>query len=153
MGEEADEYFGYILDGTERLRMLIQALLAYSRLGRAELRLESIDTARMVRHILTTVTHDREFHVEVADLPTVVADRAQLGQVFQNLIGNALKFVDGKPAHVVVSAEREEGGWRFAVADNGIGIEPRYVGRIFEVFERLHARDRYAGAGIGLSIC
>ena len=133
--------------------MLIQALLAYSRLGRAELRLERIDTERMVAHLLETLTTERILRVETRDLPVVVADRAQLGQVFQNLIGNALKFVDHDEPLVEVSADRLDDGWRFEVADNGIGIEARYAERIFEPFERLHGRDKYPGAGIGLSIC
>jgi signal transduction histidine kinase len=133
--------------------MLIQALLAYSRLGRAELRLERIDTERMVAHVLETISAERVCRIETSDLPVVVADRAQLGQVFQNLIGNALKFVDDDEPRVEVSAARSGDDWRFEIADNGIGIEPRYAERIFEPFERLHGRDTYPGAGIGLSIC
>jgi light-regulated signal transduction histidine kinase (bacteriophytochrome) len=132
--------------------MLIQALLAYARLGRATLRLERIDTHRLVGHILGTLPEAGEVDV-AADMPTVVADRTQLGQVFQNLIGNAQKFVDADEPRVRVWAEREERAWRFNVADNGIGIDPIYAAQIFEPFERLHTREAYPGAGIGLSIC
>jgi light-regulated signal transduction histidine kinase (bacteriophytochrome) len=150
---DADEYIGYILEGTERMRTLIQALLAYSRLGRAELRLERVATATMVRHVLDSFGEEQAAVVDVGTLPTVVADRPQLGQVFQNLIGNALKFCGEAEPRVTVTAEREDGAWRFDVADNGIGIEARYAEKIFVVFERLHSRQQYPGTGIGLSIC
>ena len=90
------------------------------------------------------VTHD--------DLPTVIADPSQFVQLFQNLIGNALKFCDGTP-RVHVAAERTGEEWHFSVRDNGIGIAPEYRERIFEIFQRLHARDKYPGTGIGLAIC
>lgn len=152
LDDDAEEYLRYIVEGADRLRTLIQALLAYSRLGRTELRLEPIDTGRMVRHLLTTLPETGV--VRVSDrMPRIVADRTQLGQVFQNLIGNAQKFVDRGEPEIVVSAERTDGGWRFDVADNGIGVDPRYADRIFEPFERLHTRERFPGAGIGLSIC
>ncbi|MCW2989976.1 MAG: multi-sensor signal transduction multi-kinase [Solirubrobacterales bacterium] len=150
---EADEYLEFILDGTERMRTLIRALLAYSRVGRAELVIESVDTGELVAEVLTSLVSERVAAVEVGELPRVDADRTQLGQVFQNLIGNALKFVDEETPRVRVEAEREEGRWRFDVIDNGIGIDPRYAGQIFDAFQRLHTRDHFEGAGIGLSIC
>jgi light-regulated signal transduction histidine kinase (bacteriophytochrome) len=150
---EADEYFEYILDGADRMRALIQALLAYSRVGREELRLERIDTEALVEDVLRTLDARRLARVETNGLPAVIADRTQLTQVFQNLLGNALKFVDDAEPSVQVSAARDGADWRFEVADHGIGIEPRYAEQIFQVFERLHTRERYAGTGIGLSIC
>lgn len=91
--------------------------------------------------------------VQFGDLPAVKADGTQVGQLFQNLIGNALKFtVPGRPAVVQVSAERDGQMIRFRVQDNGIGIAPEYFGRIFTIFQRLHHRDEYEGSGIGLSI-
>jgi light-regulated signal transduction histidine kinase (bacteriophytochrome) len=86
-------------------------------------------------------------------LPTVRGDATRLKQVLQNLIGNALKFRGQAPPRVHVSARREDGHWRFAVRDNGIGIDPQHVGKLFQVFQRLHTRSEYAGSGIGLAIC
>jgi light-regulated signal transduction histidine kinase (bacteriophytochrome) len=87
-------------------------------------------------------------------LPTVMADEGQLAQVFQNLITNAIKFRrEGVPPQVHVSAEREGDEWVFSVADNGIGIAPEQVDRIFQVFQRLHTKDEYEGTGIGLALC
>jgi light-regulated signal transduction histidine kinase (bacteriophytochrome) len=92
--------------------------------------------------------------VEAGPLPTVTGDAGQLRQVFQNLIGNALKFHrPGVPPVVTVSAERADAGWAVRVADNGIGFEDKYAGRIFQVFQRLHGRDEYDGTGVGLAIC
>jgi two-component system, chemotaxis family, sensor kinase Cph1 len=91
--------------------------------------------------------------VEHAPLPTLLADASQLAQLFQNLIGNAIKFRAERRPEIRISARRETEGWRFGVSDNGIGIEPQYFDRIFRVFQRLHTRGRYPGTGIGLAIC
>ena len=86
-------------------------------------------------------------------LPTVPGDEALLVQLFQNLIGNAIKYRGDRPPEVHVTAEPDDGGWRFSVSDNGIGIDPEFRKRIFVIFQRLHARDEYSGTGIGLAIC
>ena len=91
--------------------------------------------------------------VTYGELPTVLADATQLGQLFQNLIGNALKFCTGVTPEITISAERAGGEWLFRVRDNGIGIDPAYAERIFIIFQRLHSRDEYPGTGIGLAIC
>ena len=91
--------------------------------------------------------------VTAAPLPTVMADPAQLRQVFQNLIGNALKFRGEEPPHIHLGVERQGREWVLAVGDNGIGIDPQYFERIFQVFQRLHTQREYAGSGIGLAIC
>jgi light-regulated signal transduction histidine kinase (bacteriophytochrome) len=91
------------------------------------------------------ITHDA--------LPTVMADDLQLAQVFQNLIGNAIKFRGEAPPRIHIAAERRAGEWLFSVADNGIGISFEYFDRIFVIFQRLHARDEYSGTGIGLAVC
>ena len=93
----------------------------------------------------TTVTH--------GPLPTVKADPTQLGEVFQNLIDNAIKFHGGQPPRIEINASRRNGHWLFSVKDNGIGIEPQYQGRIFQMFQRLHGRNEYSGTGIGLAVC
>jgi light-regulated signal transduction histidine kinase (bacteriophytochrome) len=82
-----------------------------------------------------------------------MADQTQLGQLLQNLIGNALKFQGDQPPHIHVAAEREEDMWRFSVRDNGIGIDPEYADQVFVIFRRLHGRDDYKGTGIGLAVC
>jgi light-regulated signal transduction histidine kinase (bacteriophytochrome) len=102
---------------------------------------------------LEAAIEESQARVTRDDLPDVVADRLQLAQLFQNLIGNALKFKGEEPPAVHVGAERHNGEWILEVRDNGIGIEPQYVDRIFDIFERLHSRERYDGTGIGLSIC
>ena len=91
--------------------------------------------------------------IHIDQLPTVEADRFQLTQLFQNLVGNAIKFRSDRPAEIHVGAGRERNAWLFSVQDNGIGIEPRYTDRIFLVFQRLHTRKKYPGTGIGLAIC
>ena len=91
--------------------------------------------------------------VTAEPLPVLRADLSQLAQLFQNLISNALKFRSERPPRIHIGVLREEGRWRFSVRDNGIGIDPQYGGRIFEIFQRLHTRSRYPGTGIGLAIC
>jgi len=90
--------------------------------------------------------------VNVRELPKIVADRGQLVRLFQNLIGNAIKFRGDRPLQVDVTAEEQEDGWLFSVRDNGIGIESRHADRIFVIFQRLHTRDEYPGTGLGLAI-
>jgi light-regulated signal transduction histidine kinase (bacteriophytochrome) len=157
LDERADKYIGYATDGARRMQTLISDLLAYSRVGRRGVELAPIDAEAALESAVAnlrgaieesavSVTHD--------PLPTVTADRAQVTQLFQNLLGNAIKFRrPDAPPEVHVSAEREDGGWRFAVRDNGIGIAPEYQDRIFLVFQRLHGRHEYPGTGIGLAIC
>jgi PAS domain S-box-containing protein len=157
LDDEAREFIGYAVGGVRRMRELILDLLTYSRVGTRRGPLESTDANEVLAGTLfdlgpriaesaATVAHDA--------LPTVAADVVQIGQLLQNLIGNALKFHrPGVPPHVHVGARREGGAWVFRVADNGIGIEPEFRDRIFEIFQRLHSRDEYPGTGIGLAIC
>ncbi len=153
---DANEFIGYAADGADRMQQLINDLLAYSRIGTLgkAFALTPADPAveRAVANLQTaieessaTVTHD--------PLPTLRADAGQLVQLFQNLIGNAIKYRGEEPPRVHVSAVRDGAGWRFAVRDNGIGIDPQYAERVFEVFQRLHTRAQYPGTGIGLAIC
>jgi PAS domain S-box-containing protein len=156
LDSDADEFIRYIVDGVERMQALIRDLLAYSRVGRAELQVVAVDMGELVKRALEALTKALEEtggHVGVGALPTVQADATQLVQVVQNLVGNALKFTGAEPPVVRVSAERDDEAWRFAVADNGIGIEPEYAERVFEVFQRLHGPDDYPGTGIGLALC
>ena len=153
---QADEYIRFAVDGVHRMRELIDDLLAYSRVGRADQSLEPVDTGALVAEIVRTLGPqlDRSGgRVTVSSLPTVQGDDWQMRQLFQNLIANAIKFDGGRPPRVEVSAAREAAGWRFSVRDHGIGVDERHAERIFKVFQRLHARDEYEGTGIGLAIC
>ena len=157
LGPDADEFIGFAVDGARRMQELINDLLDYSRAGSRPLRLELVDTNRLVDQVI----HDLRAAIDVAhavvtrdDLPSVTADPSQLRQVFQNLIANGLKFhKPGETPRVHVSAAGSTTAPRFTVRDNGIGIEPRYLERIFVLFQRLHTREEYPGTGIGLAIC
>lgn len=153
---DADDFIGFAVEGAIRMQALIQGLLEYSRVGRqgaafeptaceAVLEEATANLEALIAESGTAVTHD--------PLPTLHADRSQLVQLFQNLIGNAVKFRGEQPAIVHVGAQRDEDGWTFFVQDNGIGIEPRFGERIFGIFQRLHGRNRYPGTGVGLGIC
>jgi PAS domain S-box-containing protein len=154
---EADEFLAFITDGTRRMRAMIDGLLAFSRSGRGELQRVAVDCDRVVDETvaaLGALVADRGARVTRDDLPTVRADRAQLAQVFQNLIANALKFhADGATPHVHIGADRLDGAWRLWVRDDGIGLDPAHRGKIFRMFGRLHSRGEYPGTGIGLAIC
>jgi len=156
LDERANLYIAHAVEGATRMQTLINDLMAFSRVdprGRpfapvnvaAALRPALANLAVAVRESRATITHD--------ELPTVLADSGQLTQLFQNLIGNALKFRGDQPPAIHVGAERLADAWRFSVRDNGIGIEPQYAERIFVVFQRLHTRRAYPGTGIGLAIC
>jgi light-regulated signal transduction histidine kinase (bacteriophytochrome) len=154
--EDADAFIGYAVDGAARMRTLIEDLLAYSRAGRSERPFEAVNTARVVGEVAATLralAHDEPPEIEWQDLPTVPGDPQQLVQLFQNLIGNAVKFVaPGVRPHVTVRAAVEGPLWRFDIEDNGIGIEPRHAERVFGMFQRLHTREEFEGTGIGLAI-
>ncbi len=153
LSAEADEFVGQAVDGARRMRVLIEDLLAYSRTGTSERAPEPVEMGALVASIAGTTTGDPIPVVEWADLPTVTGDPRQLAQLLQNLIANAVKFVaPGTVPHVQVSAERDGSSWRFAVDDNGIGIDPEHAERIFGMFQRLNTRDTYPGTGIGLAI-
>jgi len=153
---DAKEFMDFIVDGAARMKRLIEDLLAYSRVGTRGKELKPTDSGAALQKALVNlrasieesgavVTHDT--------LPTVHADDTQLAQLFQNLVGNALKFRGAEPPHVHVSVEERGDEWVFGVKDNGIGIEPQYFERIFMVFQRLHVKTEYPGTGIGLAIC
>ncbi len=158
LDEDADEFIGYTVDGVNRMQALIDDLLAFSRVGRGDRELTDVDAGAVARRAVDALSAplaETGAEVEIGELPTVRGDERELGQLFQNLISNALKFHGDDAPRVRVTAAAEEGGteWRFAVSDNGIGIEPRHAERIFKMFQRLHGRDAYPGTGIGLAIC
>ncbi|MFY9562453.1 MAG: ATP-binding protein [Terriglobales bacterium] len=156
LDENADKYIGYAVEGATRMQALIRDLLEFSRVGRngtggkhsdcnAALERALLNLKAAIDESGAAVNHD--------PLPAVAAESTLLIQLFQNLIGNAIKF-RGKEAPVIrISAERQGARWQFAVADNGIGIAPEHKDVIFVIFQRLHARDEYSGNGVGLAIC
>ena len=155
LDDESDQYIGFILTSVDRLQALIDDLLSYSRSGRTELHLERVDTREVVESTLESLdaaVRESDAEITLGELPTVETDPQVLQQVFQNLLSNALKFTPDRAPRVEVSAEHSDGAWTFAVADNGIGIDPAQADRVFEMFQRLHGRDEYGGTGIGLAI-
>lgn len=154
--EDADEFIAFAIDGCERMRAMIEDLLAFSRAGRLDLHQAPVDTEDLVQQVLVSLSDPvaaASAVVATSALPTVEADARQLANVFQNLVSNALKFSRaGVVPEISISAARVEDGWRFEVADNGIGIDPQYHERIFRMFQRLHPRDEFPGTGIGLAI-
>jgi len=156
LDSDADEFINFAVDGVVRMQALIEGLLLFSRAGTSEYAIDAVDCSEVVEAtllMLKTSIEESGAEVTIGELPVVQGDASQLSQLFQNLIGNAIKFVDSGSPRIRVSVEREEDDWHFAVIDNGIGIDPAHVERIFSVFERLHGRAEYPGSGIGLAIC
>jgi len=156
LDSDADEFIGYAVDGANRMQTLINDLLAYSRVGTRGKPFEPTDCEAVLEQVLTNlkVTIEESGAVVTHDaLPTVMAEDSQLGQVFQNMIENAIKFKNEALPHIHISAEQKVNAWVFSVADNGIGIEQEYFDRIFIIFPRLRGRGEYSGTGIGLAIC
>jgi PAS domain S-box-containing protein len=157
LDSDADEFIAYAVDGSNRMQVLIQDLLAYSRAGTNGKPLHRISSDSALKEALTNlqatiqesgavVTHD--------PLPSLTTDATQLAQIFQNLIGNAINYRSAEVPHVHVSAARNGGNeWIFSVRDNGLGIDPQHFERIFVLFQRLHAQTEFKGTGIGLAIC
>jgi PAS domain S-box-containing protein len=157
LDEEGRTFLGHVRDEATRMKSMIDDLLDYSRL---QTRVDDSSSVEL-REVLDTALHTLEPRIEEADakvevqaaLPVVEGSPAQFERLFRNLIGNAIKFRGEDPPVVRVSAERQNGGWLIAIADNGIGVDPGKAGRIFDVFQRLHSQDQYAGTGMGLAIC
>ena len=156
LDQDADTFIAYAMDGANRMRSLINDLLCYSRVGTKGKDFALTDCESVLAKTLTslqmsiqesgaTVTHDL--------LPRVMGDSGQLAQLFQNLIGNGIKYRNRRAPEIHVSCRREGQDWLFAVKDNGIGIDPQYAERIFIIFQRLHTRQEYPGTGIGLAVC
>lgn len=154
--QEGREFLAYALEGTQRMQQLIDSLLDYSRVGSRAHALEPVDVNQVLRDVqanLELMLEENGARVTYDKLPTVRADRTQLMQLFQNLISNAIKFRSERPPRVVVQAARQGDVWHFAVIDNGIGVDPRHAEHVFDIFRRLHGRDKYPGTGIGLALC
>lgn len=152
----ADKFIGYASEGALRMQTLIQDLLAFSRVGRNSSARREVDCNALMREILQNLEpaiRESGAVVTHASLPMVWAERSEVTQVLQNLIGNAIKFRSSEPPIISVQAEKNDSYWLFSVTDNGIGIASEHVEHVFDVFQRLHTRAEYPGNGIGLSIC
>lgn len=153
---EVDKYINYILDGATRMQQLIHDLLQYSRVGTHGQSFKFVDCNDIIRQVIANLKvaiRKSEARITWQNLPQVFGDKTQLLQLFQNLIANAIKYRGLQPPKVQIDARYREGEWLFSVRDNGIGIDPKYGDRIFQIFQRLHTREEYPGTGIGLAIC
>lgn len=157
LGAEADEFISYVVSGAKRMRSLIHDLLAFSRISAKGQAFGAVDLADSLRVAMENLEESIEAsgaRIETGALPTVEGDDVQLSEVFQNLIGNAIKFVrPGEVPEVTVDAARSDAEWVISVQDRGIGMEPQYLERIFTIFKRLHTEETYPGTGVGLAIC
>jgi PAS domain S-box-containing protein len=180
LDENANDFIGYVVNAADRMQALIDDLLIYSRLGRQTKPPASTDLEAVLREVIGNLsTAIRESHAVITHdpLPVLIAEGTQMTQLFQNLIANALKFHGREPPRIQIAAQKRrasrwasepqaatngdfgadnsqpESEWVFSVKDNGIGIEPKHVERIFLIFQRLHTQDEYPGTGIGLAIC
>ena len=155
LGKDGDEFIEFAVDGARRMQGLINDLLQYSRVGSQGGKFTRIDSAAPLDDalgVLSTAIDEAGAAVEKVNLPEIVADEAQMSRLFQNLVGNAIKYRSEAAPRIRVSAERLHDCWQFEVRDNGIGVNPAFTERIFTIFQRLHSREEYQGSGIGLAI-
>ncbi|MFM7709555.1 MAG: PAS domain S-box protein [Ferruginibacter sp.] len=156
LDDRGREYVFYAVDGARRMKQIIMDLLEYSRAGRPNENIADIDTGDVVREVellLSRQIADTNALIQYEQLPVVRGHMSPIRQVFQNLIGNSIKYHrEGVPPVIRITAEKEQDHWHFSIADNGIGIDPSHFQKIFVIFQRLHHRDEYSGTGIGLAI-
>ena len=157
LDDKAGTYINYIVDGAHRMQILINDLLSFSRVTTKGREFAAVDCNQLLQRVqrdIELAAQESGARIKVHELPTVLADEVQLGQVFQNLIVNAIKYRDQDHAPEIELAARKSGGeWIFSVSDNGIGIEAQHFERVFQLFQRLHTREEYSGTGIGLALC
>lgn len=156
LSQESQQWMEVIVDSAKQMQVLIEDLLALSRVQRRDKPEDVVELTSVYNQVLVSLAAEIEetsATVTCDDLPAVKANPTQMMQLLQNLVGNAVKFRGDKAPIVHVSAEQKSGEWVFSVRDNGIGIEEKYMDRVFEVFKRLHTQDAYPGTGIGLALC
>lgn len=156
LDSQADEFIQFTVDGAARMRTLINDLLAYSRVGRADKPLTDTDCETVLQEVLANLQvalSESGAEISHDPLPHVLGDRVQLTRLFQNLLSNAIKFHGEIPVHVHIGVHRQNGAWRLSVQDNGIGIPADQFSRLFLIFQRLHDPAKYPGSGIGLAVC
>lgn len=154
--ETAEQYIHFAMDGADRMKKLIMDLLEYSRVGSNKDNFSEVDTNVLLKEVVNVFMgriDEMKATVVVGDLPSVTANRIQIFQLFQNLLGNALKYHSGESPLIEISGKEEATHYLFSVKDNGIGIKPIFFEKIFVLFQRLHHKNEYSGTGIGLSIC
>jgi light-regulated signal transduction histidine kinase (bacteriophytochrome) len=156
LDDSAHQYIHFAVDGSERMKTLINDLLKFSRVGTTVEENSEVDCNMLLKNVIKVYEqkiNENEAKIRVRELPVIKGNRTQLEQLFQNLIGNALKY-RGKDAPCIEIGANEEGaGWVFHVKDNGIGIEKKFYEKVFVIFQRLHGKNEYGGTGIGLAIC
>jgi light-regulated signal transduction histidine kinase (bacteriophytochrome) len=156
LDDKADTFINYAVEGTIHMQKLINDLLAFSRVGGGELRVEPIDLQSVLDNMLLNLKaaiEENQAEIIIDNLPVIYADEAQVAQLLQNLIANSLKFRGEEAPRIRIFSERKKNEIVICVRDNGIGIDPQHVDRIFLIFQRLHRRGVYPGTGIGLAIC
>ena len=156
LDETAEQYIHFAVDGADRMKKLIMDLLEYSRVGSNKDDLTEIDTNALlkeVQNVFVSRIDEMKATIIAGELPAIKANRTQLFQLFQNLIGNALKYHTGESLRIEIEGKEEEHHFLFSVRDNGIGIKPIFFEKIFVLFQRLHHKNEYSGTGIGLAIC
>lgn len=155
--EKADKYFGFVLNGVQRMGILLNDLLEYSRIDAERKPAAAMDFASVCESAVSNLNvaiDESSAVIDIAALPQVLGDAGQLTRLMQNLLGNAIKFrAEERALHVQVGVSEGTDEWCFSVADNGIGIDKRYFDKIFVMFQRLHGRDSFVGTGVGLAIC
>jgi light-regulated signal transduction histidine kinase (bacteriophytochrome) len=155
LDEHALDYINYAVDGAKRMQLLINDLLSYSRVNSKGGKFEEVDLEKVLDETLSnlelTIEENQAF-ITRESLPKINANYRQMIQLFQNLIGNALKYRSKETPQIQISTQKEDNQWIFSVEDNGIGIDPKYADRIFMIFKRLHTNEEYEGTGIGLAI-
>ncbi len=155
LDQEAQDFINYAVDGANRMQTLIYSLLEYSRINRVQPYeyMDLQDTLNEVMQDLAVAISESNAKIEFGSLPVIFGDKVLIGQLFLNLIGNALKFKSDRPVEITITGKRQGNKFLFAVKDNGIGIKKEYNQKIFTIFQRLHSKDKYPGTGIGLAIC
>jgi PAS domain S-box-containing protein len=153
---DAKEFIQFAVDGALRMQRLINDLLSYSLVGARQKTVKPTDCHFVLGQVIANLSGTIELNNVVItndDLPTVMADASQMRELFENLVGNAIKFCSEHAPHVHISAKQDGNKWLFSVQDNGLGIDPQYKDKIFVIFQRLHSKEEYPGTGIGLAMC
>ena len=156
LDKDADDYIGFIVEGSHRMKGLIDDLLIFSRLNTGAREFELTNLNKILENVLINfknLIEDNKVKISHNSMPIIKCDESQINQLFQNLISNAIKFHNDNLPEIHISSQESGNNWLFSVKDNGIGIDPDHHEKIFDVFKRLHTRDEYTGTGIGLAIC
>ncbi len=155
LDEDANEFINYAVDGASRMQTLIYSLLEYSRINRVKpfTDIDLDDVLHEVINDLSVLIKETDTKISWGAMPIIYGDTVLIGQLFFNLIANAIKFRNEKPPEITISCQKRNNEYLFAVKDNGIGIKKEYAEKIFVIFQRLHSKEKYPGTGIGLAVC